>query len=641
MLARDRCTYFFRFLSPEPIDWFVNPVDGASSDGRRPWFELPDYRPEQGDPRMLWEPARAAWAIDCAKARAARLRDDADSLFWHWVDSWMAACPPFVGFHWKCGQESAVRMVAILLGFWALADRRSIDPERFVQLARLAWATGYRIERHIHYAISQKNNHAISEACGLLMLGQVFPELRDAPRWRRRGRKVLAREMLRQIYPDGSYVQHSMNYQRVMQQMALLALRLAELVHRPFARDCYDALDRSNRFLHAMMDRRAGQAPAYGHNDGAYVLPLSECDFQDFRPVVQATHYLTHRRRLFPPGPWDEDLLWLFGPDALSSSQEAPVEPTSRAFESGGYYTLRRPHSWAMLRSHTYRDRPGQCDLLHLDLWWRGQNVLRDCGTYRYYCPQRPDVEHYFKSIRAHNTAEIDGTDPLELVSRFLWFPWPRGRMLRFQPPGESPGCIEAVSYAYDRPPHRCVHRRTVLSLPNDLWVVIDDLIGPGRHGVVLRWHLLDGPVRVDSARMTATLETAAGTWNITMSGDPAACQRFEIIRGRDVAGQVRGFASPYYGERLPIPTLESSWGGPLPLRVVWAFSPARPAELRLGDPQASTQPWWVEQADDRYRLLLSPPGRREGAVFQGLTVDPRPGAKIAAIPAETERTTP
>ena len=631
MLAHDRCTYFFRLTSPQPIDWYTNPFDGTRSDRNRPWFELPDYLPGQGDPRMLWEPARAAWAIDCAKAHAEQTRNDAGDIFWRWVDSWMAACPPFVGFHWKCGQESAVRMLAIGLGFWALARDRSTEPERFVQIARLAWATGYRIEQHLSYAISQKNNHAISEACGLLLLGQLFPEFRDSPRWLARGRQVLAEEIHRQIYEDGSYVQHSMNYQRVMLQMSVLGLRLAELTDRPFPRETYQALGRSGNFLFEMVDGRRGEAPAYGNNDGAWVLPLSECDFQDFRPVIQATHYLVHRRLLFPPGPWDEDVAWLFGADALVDPPVESREPKSNAFQAGGYYTLRRPDSWAMMRSHNYRDRPGHCDQLHVDLWWQGQNVLRDCGTYRYYCPQRPDLETYFKSVRAHNTIEIDGLNPLELVSRFLWFPWPRGATQRFQPVADSPGCIEAISYDYQRRPVRCIHRRTLLSLPGDLWVVVDDVIGRGSHTSMVRWHLIDVPLRVDRTQRAVTLDTEAGPFGIAVAGPAAACDRFELIRGRDHVEQVQGFASPYYGQRLPIPTIEASYRGPLPQRIVSTFCPGRPVAARLRDSDAAAQHWSFELADACHTLALSVPGQTREAVFLGLTDEHRSISKATA----------
>jgi hypothetical protein len=632
LLANDQCVYFLRSVSPEPIDWHRNPFDGTGADRRRPWYELHDYRAEQGDPRMLWEPSRAAWAIDCAKAYAQGLDAESVALFWRWTDSWMNASPPFFGWQWKCGQESAIRLLAIMLAFWAMARDKSTDSERFVQMARLAWATGYRIAHHIQYAISQKNNHAISEACGLMLIGQLFPELRQAQAWYARGRHVLIREIGRQVYEDGSYVQHSMNYQRVMLQMSLVALRLAELAEDPLPPDIYKLLAAAGNFLYQMMDPDTGQLPAYGHNDGAYVLPLSECDFQDFRPVIQATHYVTRHERLLDAGPWDEDLLWLSGPEALSSPVAASGRPESRAFPAGGYYTLRRPNSWAMLRCHWYRDRPGQCDQLHVDLWWRGQNMLRDCGTYRYYCPQRPDIEYYFKSVRAHNTVEMDGTNPSELVSRFLWFPWPRGKVVRFDPGDDSWGAIEAVSHDYHRAPIRCRHHRTLIALPNDLWVVVDDFDGTGHHTAVARWHLPDVAYRLDLGERTLTLDTQHGPFAVAASGNPVgSSDRFEVIRGRDQPDQVQGFAAPYYGQRLPIPTLEVTWCGWWPQRVVWAFCPRRPVIPRLDATDSGAEHWRLDGDAGCYQLALAPLGAHVEKRLLGVTTSVPQGQRALA----------
>ena len=63
LLAEDRCVYFFRTPSPAPIDWYVNPIDDHRSIPGQVWVDIPDYLPEQGDLRTLWEPSRAAWAI--------------------------------------------------------------------------------------------------------------------------------------------------------------------------------------------------------------------------------------------------------------------------------------------------------------------------------------------------------------------------------------------------------------------------------------------------------------------------------------------------------------------------------------------------------------------------------------------------
>ena len=618
LLKQDRCVYFFHIPSPQSIDWYANPFDAKQSDPQRHFCEIPDYLPQQGDPRMLWEPSRAAWAIDCAKAAAYGSSVEIEETFWRWVDSWMDRCPPYQGFQWKCGQESAVRVIAILIGFWALANDRQTAPDRFLQMARLAWVTAYRIIHYINYAISQKNNHATTEACGLLLIAQLFPEFRDSPSWEARARRVIEKEVQRQTYDDGSYVQHSMNYQRVMMQGAILALRMAELSGRPFDRKIYQTIDHCGEFLYQMMDPDTGQTPLYGNNDGAYVLPFSECSFLDFRPVVQMAHYATHRSRTLPPGPWDEDWIWLFGGADVNVERVQPPQPVSRSFEAGGYYTLRQKNSWCMLRSHTYQDRPGHCDQLHVDLWWRSQNILRDCGTYQYYIPGRPDVEYYFKSVRAHNVVEVDDENPLELASRFLWFPWPRGIVRERSTNSNGPLYLEAEQYDYDRHPWRTLHRRAVVSLPSDVWVIVDDLLSDGQHAMMLRWHLIDVPYSLDDEKGTLLLDTVEGEFGISVSGNPGVPTSCAVVRGRDEKNNVQGFAAPYYGQRLPIPTLEVRWSTSGAQRIVTVLSPSQAIIPRKLAGDAEVELWMIETPDNSHHLELAKPRRTAERVFLG-----------------------
>ncbi len=609
LLAENRCVYFFRQPAPEPIDWSRNALEQASCAADDDWFAIPTYRPEQGDPRTMWEPGRAAWALDLARAPAHGFTGDAGELFWRWVDSFMEACPPYRSFQWKCGQESAVRFIAIAMGFWSLAGERTTTPKRWTQFAQLAWATGYRIAHHINYAVSQKNNHAISEACGLLLISHLFPEFEDAARWQKLGRRVLTEEIRRQVYADGTYVQHSMNYHRVMLQGALLALRLGELANRPFDRDIYDRLARGAEFLFQVMDPVTGRLPNYGNNDGAWMLPLSECDFTDFRPVIQSVSYLCHRRRMLPAGPWDEDLLWLFGPEAVMTEDVPPRSPQSSRFDDGGYYTLRAGESWAMTRCHTYRDRMAQCDMLHVDLWWRGQNVLLDAGVHRYYVPGRPDLEHYFKSTASHNNVEIDGGPASENVSRFLWFPWSRARTLEFES-GDGIQWFVGELYDYDRRPWRIVHRRTLIALDGATWLCVDDLLGDGEYAAVLRWHLLDAPYAIDATANAVRLRTPRGEVNLQVATVGLPLTRFEVIRGRDEPGRVQGFAAPYYGERLPVPTLEAAVEGPLQMRYLTAIGLGQRIRLSTQPADRDAQCWRIATPRGGYEITLAGPFR-------------------------------
>ena len=225
-----------------------------------------------------------------------------------------------------------------------------------------------------------------------------------------------------------------------------------------------------------------------------------------------------------------------------------------------------------MIRCHTYRDRPGQYDPLHVDLWWQGVNVLRDCGTFQYYVPERPDLEEYSGSPAAHNIMEIDRAWPFERVTRFLWFPWPRAKILQFQGDGKEL-LFEGERSCYARRPWNVILRRAVTSPAENEWMVTDEVLGQGSHRAVLRWHFCDVPYEVDEGRRTVILHTSCGPVRVEVEAQAGRVRSFEIIRGRDEIGKVQGFASEQYGSRTAIPTLEVEVEGTLPMRIVSKFT--------------------------------------------------------------------
>lgn len=616
LLREDRCVYFFNQPSPEKIDWYHNPFDDTRGERGRVWCDIPDFAPSQGDPRVLWEPSRAAWAFDLARARARGWEEPLAELYWRWVDSWMDACPPFRGFQWKCGQESSVRFIAMMFGFWAMGISEADAERRWVQMARLAWATAYRVSRHIGYAVSQNNNHALSEACGLILIAHLFPELRNARAWDRVGRKVLTAGMRRQIYADGSYVQHSMNYHRVMLQVCTFALRIAEVGDRPFPRDLYDRLGLASEFLFQMMDTATGRTPNYGNNDGALPFPLCETHFSDCRAAVQSARYLAKRTLLFGPGAWDEEALWMHGREALTASREA-TGPESRTFRIGGYHTLRRRASWAMIRCHKYEDRPSQYDPLHVDLWWNGYNILGDRGTLRYYSPNDPGMESGFRSLSAHNTVEIDESAPVQWIGRFLFVPFPQAQTLRYQTSSAPSDAIAwaGASYDYQRRPWNAVHQRVVIGVSEEVWVIVDDLVGEGSHTATLRWQLPAFPFSHGPAQAGVDVTTPRGPVSLRVVADPTEALQSRVAVGLREGERNVGFSAPFYNTIASCPTFEATARGVLPLRLVTGVflgCGAETVSLRLTDVGAVE----VGCGGRRWRLRLSErPWTQQGEV--------------------------
>ena len=555
-----------------PPDWHSNPLTGQSVPADRHWSQIGDF--DHGDIKIIWEPSRFGFTYALVRAYWRTGDERYAEMFWQLVEDWRAHNPPQRGPNWKCGQETSFRVMAWCFGLYGFLDATATDARRVTELAEMIAVSGQRIQANLGYALSQRNNHGISEGFGLWTIGLLFPELRFAAQWRERGRQVLETLGRELIYDDGAFVQHSANYHRLMLHDYLWAMRLGDLHDQALSIQLRERIGKAGAFLYQIQDEQTGQVPCFGSNDGALILPLDNCDYQDFRPVVQATHYLSNGTRCYDAGPWDEDLLWLFGPEAVEAPLGAPRR-TSLQAAVGGCYTLRSETGFAFVHCATFRNRPGHADMLHMDLWWRGQNVALDAGTYSYNAPAPWDDP--LKHTAYHNTVTVDGLDQMDQVGRFLWLPWLHSRVRCAQ---ESPRGLlsywegEHDGYRRLKPP--VSHRRGILRLANEFWLVLDRLVSREEHSYQLHWLFPAIPHEWDGKTGCLTLHTLVGPYYVQMAtlSDSSICS---LVPADEHSP--RGWRSPYYYCREPALSVDNVvradstcfWTllGPVPSRVV------------------------------------------------------------------------
>lgn len=518
-----------------PPDWHKDPVTGVRLDSQKHWSELSDDL--DVDIKFIWEPSRFGMVYPLVRAYGSTRDEKYAAAFWDLIQAWADSNPPNTGPNWMDGQEAALRLMAWTFGFYAFMDSPSTTAERLSQFTVMVAAHAERIYRNIAYAVSTYSNHTISEAFGLWLVGILFPELNDSEKYFDLGRRLLEQESVAQIFSDGSYSMYSLNYHRFILHLYLYAMRLGELNNQPFSKTMKARVTRSIDYLSQLIDPHTGLMPVYGSNDGALVLPLNNCDFTDYRPLLQLGSYITKRQPLFEPGPWDEDIFWLCGDRLLPS---IPASLQKNSFPDGGTYILRGRNSKVSIRCTDYSSRPSHADQLHVDLWIHGKNIACDAGTYLY---SGEDIwRNGLAHTSAHNTVTVDHRDQMKMLTRFTWTNWSHGKVSRHDQniwQGEHDG--------YKRLSDPVHHRRTVLSLSEDRWLIVDHLTAQQAHHYTLHWLLNDFPfeqrsrsviLAVDSNRYSAQFGVREGNADLS------------IVRADPHSR--RGWRSQYYGEKEP-----------------------------------------------------------------------------------------
>lgn len=239
-----------------PPEWHRDPLTGTEWPRDRHWSEIDDF--SLGDIKLVWEPSRFAFVFALVRAYATAGDERYAAAFWRAVEDWLDSNPPNSGVNWKCGQEATFRVMAWCFGLYAFEASPESRADRVAKMTLAIALHGERIAGHIDYALSQRNNHGLSEATGLFTIGTLFPELRRSAEWRALGRRLIGRQVPEQFYADGSYIQHSFNYQRVALHVLLWAMRLAEISGEPFSKDCYEAVGRSALVLARFCDSQSG-----------------------------------------------------------------------------------------------------------------------------------------------------------------------------------------------------------------------------------------------------------------------------------------------------------------------------------------------------------------------------------------------
>ena len=457
-------------------NWFYSPLTQHEfQNSHLAWYKIPDFDANVGDIKGIWEASRFDWVLNFV-LQAQQHNDEALHVLDAWLNDWCQKNAAYLGPNWKCGQEASIRIMHLIAGLIGL-NQLTQPSQNIQQLIALHLK---RIVPTIDYAIAQDNNHGTSEATALFIGGALLNHVTPKPEynaWRELGQKWLENRAQKLIMADGGFSQYSVTYHRVM----LDSYSLAEIVRqklnlKAFSDVLYHQLLKATNWLYVLTQEASGDVPNIGANDGAKLLPVSETDYRDFRPSVQLASTLFAGQSYYTDaGSYDQPLKF-FGLDKIQ--QPAFNLPNKNVlFDSSGLITAENSRFFIAFKLPIFQFRPSQCDALHLDVWYRGENILRDGGTYSY--NSTPEDLEYFSGTASHNTIQFDQHLQMPRLSRFLFGSWLKPKNLNYQKDRFSCGYQDAWG---------CEHLRNI-ELENGT-ICVSDQISGFKEEAILRWRL-------------------------------------------------------------------------------------------------------------------------------------------------------
>ncbi len=510
-------------------NWQASITSGVQvKHNKKHWSKIGDFDLDIGDIKTVWELSRFNWLLVFSVNYLATQDQKILRTINSWLSDWCYHNPINQGVNWKCGQEAAIRVLHLTSASYLL--NQSKQPS--TALTELIYYHLQRIAPTLHYAMAQDNNHGTSEASALfigsLVLEQQpnFAHLNDVNRWKVAGRYWLENRANKLIAEDGAFSQHSLNYHRLM----LDTLTLAEFFRqhfqqKKFSERFYQQAKKACQWLYTLVEPNTGRAPLLGHNDGAQLLPVTNCDYLDYRPSLQWAFKLFFKQAPYPAQTNYQQLMTLF---SLSQNNSWSAPQLNKGELSSSYHSLSQQQVRGYIRTPNLKFRPATCDALHLDLWINKENLFVGTGSYSYNC--EPNLQDYFTSVRSHNTVQFDQLEQMPRLSRFLFSNWIKTSVQR---PSNS-----SLSAFYLNHYHHSHQRQVILSNHK---VTITDTISGFSHSATLRWHLpqkqwhLNGNILTDN-QFTITITSKQHIKKIAL---------------------VDGFQSRYYLKKEQIPVLE------------------------------------------------------------------------------------
>jgi heparinase II/III-like protein len=421
---------------------------------------------------------------------------------------------------------------------------------------------------HLRAHLTPERNHRTLELYALFIAALALPALDRDGELLAFAIDALHRNLLADVLDDGVQRERSTHYHHVVLRSFVGFRENA----RRFALPVPDGFDA--RLALACEFAVHSQRP-----DGT-IPALSDSDSGSYLDLIELAGTLLSRAD------------WLYV--ARRGASGAPPAERHASFPVGGYYVQRS--GWGDRGTAIDDERflifdcgpigdggHGHYDALNIEVAAGGRSLIVDPGRYTY-CDDPPHWRRWFKGTAAHNTVTVDGLDQTPYFRGKPRGGSARGRLLqRLQGDG-----LDVLWGEVHSPAYAAIHRRRVLFVADEYWIVEDTLAAAERHDYALRFHLAPDAGAANDGRLDGSRATYTAPGVALLFVDTPAL-RLEP-----------GWVASLYGSKVPAPIVVAERAG-ADARFVTLIVPARERTARPRVPSLR-----LERRDDGGRLVTT-----------------------------------
>jgi Heparinase II/III-like protein/Heparinase II/III N-terminus len=531
-----------------PIDWYLDPVRQLRFPRGVPYkqWNLFEMRPQNADIKYPWELARCQhWAV---LGQAYQFtQDDRFALeIARELDDFVDANPTGIGVNWTCTMDVGLRVVSWAIGLELVRASAALDDAFWGRALTALFDHSVFIRNNLENTYEVTSNHFLSNLLGLQFAGAVFQDLEQGIEWAAFARDSIEHEMGVQVLPDGADYESSIPYHRLVAELFLGAARLADCQGRPMSAAYRDRMREMMAFLAAVM-RPDGLMPQVGDADDGR---LHVFEGYGRTSPQDGRHLLGPSAVMFNEPAWlalgGDCALW----EAAWWGLEVGALPArasgqgSRLFPQAGIAVARSGADHYLLVTNGIVGTNGfgnhkHNDQLSFEYHHSGAPLIVDPGSYVY--TSDADARNLFRGTSSHNTLSIDGVEQNDMRPDWLFrmFETSKAESLSFEDRADASE-YAGRHHGYERLPEPVTHERTLRLLkPSGGLVVVDRLIGRGKHQVRWHFHFAPGVAAERVTDSTIALATADRRWELRLPS------------GLDISIRPAGY-SPSYGVQIP-----------------------------------------------------------------------------------------